>query len=218
MSGKLLLTPVDDGKYELAADFGDIPAGFVTDGASIPRIAWRLIGHPFESEYIEVFVEHDYDYATGRISRAAADDKMLQGLKAKGMGYLKRYTIYWAVRLFGSSHYAALILACFCIIGCAAPKARYIDLAGAYVSKTGTFAVGSVEIQTAPENTESAMISYSDSVSWFRDIKEHRVAVFLTGTNSVLAAPAIVTNICSAFVSAAPYIVERDTKKEETAK
>ena len=30
---------------------------------------------------------------------------MLNGLKAKGMGYFKRYTIYWAVRLFGWTHW-----------------------------------------------------------------------------------------------------------------
>ncbi len=105
MADKLLLTPIGDGKYELAADFGDIPKGFQTDGASIPRFAWRVIGHPFESEYIEVFVEHDYDYQTGRIPRDVADQKMLDGLKAKGCGFFKRYTIYWAVRLFGGGHY-----------------------------------------------------------------------------------------------------------------
>lgn len=105
MGALLKLIPIGDGKYELAEDWNGIPAGFATDGASIPRFLWRVMGHPFESDYIEVFVEHDYDYATGRVSRAEADQKMLDGLKAKGMGYLKRYTIYWAVRLFGGLHY-----------------------------------------------------------------------------------------------------------------
>lgn len=102
---RLILSPIGGGLYTIVEDFKDIPAGFATDGASIPRFLWRVMGHPFESDYIEVFVEHDYDYATGRISRAEADQKILDGLKAKGMGYCKRYTIYWAVRLFGGSHY-----------------------------------------------------------------------------------------------------------------
>lgn len=102
---KLVLSPLDDGRYIVCADYKDIPAGFVTDGASIPRFLWRVFGHPFESDYIEVYTEHDHDYAVGKIPRAEADQKMLDGLKAKGMGYLKRYTIYWAVHLFGGSHY-----------------------------------------------------------------------------------------------------------------
>jgi hypothetical protein len=101
----LTLTPIEDGRYKLVEPFKDIHAGFVTDGASIPRFAWRVIDHPFQSDYIEIYVEHDYDYKTGRISRVEADQKMLDGLKAKGMSYLKRYTIYWMVRIFGASHY-----------------------------------------------------------------------------------------------------------------
>lgn len=102
---KLILSPLDDGRYVVYKDYKDIPAGFITDGASIPRFLWRIIDHPFQSDYIEVYVKHDYDYSVGEISRAEADEKMLEGLKAKGMGYFKRYTIYWAVRLFGASHY-----------------------------------------------------------------------------------------------------------------
>lgn len=101
----LTLTPIGDGRYKLVEPFYDIPAGFVTDGASIPRFAWRVIDHPFQSDYIEIYVEHDYDYQTGRISRKEADEKMLDGLKSKGMGYFKRYTIYLAVRWFGSKYY-----------------------------------------------------------------------------------------------------------------
>lgn len=205
---RLLLTPISDGKYEVAEDFGDIPAGFQTDGASIPRFAWRVIGHPFESEYIEVFVEHDYDYQTGRISRAAADNKMLDGLEAKGCGWLKRYTIYWAVRLFGASHYVGIVLALFCLAGCSG-KAHHIDLAGAYANQAGTLAIGSIEIQSAPGEIESAMVSYEDSSAWFSDAKEHRIRILLTGTNSVLSSSAIVREICDAFVQTAPQLKDK---------
>lgn len=107
MGYKLILVPMNDGtgRYYLYDDYKDIPAGFITDGASIPRFFWRFIGHPFESEYICVYVEHDYDYAVGKIPRKYADKKLLDGLKAKGVGYFKRYAIYFAVRLFGASHY-----------------------------------------------------------------------------------------------------------------
>lgn len=213
MQDKLLLTPIEGGRYQLAQDYGDIPSGFITDGASIPRFAWRVIGHPFESAYIEVFVEHDYDYQTGRITRAAADEKMLDGLKAKGCPWLKRYTIYWAVRLFGSAHYVGILLALFALAGCGG-KAHHIDLAGAYANQAGTLAIGSIEIQSAPGEIESAMISYEDSASWFSDIKEHRIRILITGTNSVHSAPSIVSNICETFIATAPVLKE-SAKNEE---
>lgn len=105
MGDKLVISPLNDGRYVVYEDYKDIPVGFITDGASIPRFLWRVIDHPFQSDYIEVYVEHDHDYAVGKIQRKEADQKMLNGLKAKGMGYFKRYTIYWAVRLFGWMHW-----------------------------------------------------------------------------------------------------------------
>jgi hypothetical protein len=101
----LTLTPVGDGKYQVVEDYKDIPAGFVTDGASIPRFLWRLIDHPFQSDYIEVYVEHDHDYQTGRIPRKEADVKLRDGLARKGMGSIKRSLVYFGVRLCGSRYY-----------------------------------------------------------------------------------------------------------------
>ena len=55
--------------YELMSDFvyvrGNgkvifIPKGFVTDGASIPRLFWRLVGDPFAPDYICAAVVHDF--------------------------------------------------------------------------------------------------------------------------------------------------------------
>ena len=47
-----VLMPRDDGRYELVARYHEVPAGFVTDGASIPRLLWRVLGHPFEADTI----------------------------------------------------------------------------------------------------------------------------------------------------------------------
>lgn len=101
----LSLSPLKGDRYVLLDDWNGIPKGFVTDGASIPRAFWRVIDHPFRSDYIDIYTEHDYDYQTGRIPREEADEKMLEGLKERGMGIVKRYTIYRAVRIFGASHY-----------------------------------------------------------------------------------------------------------------
>lgn len=102
---RIILSPLSGGLYAVVEDYGVIPAGFATDGASIPRFLWRLLGHPFQSDYIEVFVLHDYRYQTGSLPRKEADKEMLDGLKRSGMGWLKRYTIYWGVRIGGDRHY-----------------------------------------------------------------------------------------------------------------
>lgn len=107
MKNEVILKALSGDLYMVVNGFDIVPAGFITDGASIPRFLWRLLGHPFQSDYIDVFIRHDYRYQTGEIPRADADQEMLDGLKAAGMGYFKRYTIYWGVRLFGSSHYAS---------------------------------------------------------------------------------------------------------------
>ena len=89
--------------------------------------------------------------------------------------------------------------------GCAT-KSRHLDIAGAYLNQAGTVAVGSIEVQSAPEGVESAMVSYEDSAAWFSDAKEHSIRILLTGTNSVTAADGIVSNICAAFTATAPHL------------
>lgn len=100
-----VLMPRADGRYELVARYRDVPAGFVTDGASIPRFLWRVLGHPFEAATIGPAVEHDYDYQTGRIPRKDADGKFYANLRASGVGVVKARLFYYGVRAFGARHY-----------------------------------------------------------------------------------------------------------------
>jgi len=37
-----------------------IPSGFVSDAASIPRLLWPLIGHPFYGQTLLAAIVHDY--------------------------------------------------------------------------------------------------------------------------------------------------------------
>ena len=99
-----------------------------------------------------------------------------------------------------------LVMAWF-LSGCGTSKARHLDISGAYVAKSGAFAIGSVESQSAPEGIESAMVSYEDSAAWFSDVKEHRIRILLTGTNSTASAEGIVSNICAAFTATAPVVL-----------
>ena len=93
------------------------------------------------------------------------------------------------------------------LAGCGSTKSRHLDISGAYVTQSGTVAIGSVEAQSAPEGIESAMVSYEDSAAWFSDVKEHRIRILLTGTNSTASADGIVSNICAAFTATAPVVL-----------
>ena len=51
----------------------DVKAGFVFDGASIPRALWRVCGHPLEAPRIAAALAHDWIYASKAVPRADAD-------------------------------------------------------------------------------------------------------------------------------------------------
>ena len=92
-----------------------VPAGFVTDLASIPRFAWILL--PPDGPWVKGAVIHDFLYATrgsGKwkkhppaISRAIpytrseADAILREALENRGVGWLRRQVIWLAVRLGG---------------------------------------------------------------------------------------------------------------------
>lgn len=80
-----------------------VPAGFETDFASIPRIFWNVL--PPIGPYAQAAVVHDYLYRTGRVNRQEADLTFLLLMKTDGVNFFIRNIMYWAVRLFGGSHY-----------------------------------------------------------------------------------------------------------------
>lgn len=81
-----------------------VPAGFVTDFASIPRVLWVLL--PPTGEYGRAAVIHDYLYRTpGKATRGQADSVFLEAMKAAGVGWFTRMTMYSAVRVGGGRSY-----------------------------------------------------------------------------------------------------------------
>lgn len=80
-----------------------VPKGFHSDGASIPSWAMGIIGHPF-GRYLESAIVHDYLYRDGaefNASRAEADSIFLELMKAQGISFPKRWSMYLAVRSGG---------------------------------------------------------------------------------------------------------------------
>lgn len=57
-----------------------VPAGFIFDGASIPRFFWRIIGHPFET-WVPAACIHDWLYYSGEHPRKLSDEIFREALR-----------------------------------------------------------------------------------------------------------------------------------------
>lgn len=109
----LIVSPLTDGKrWKLIEPFSyyvdkkdgiiiTVPAGFISDGASIPRIFWSIIGSPWTGKYISAAILHDYLYYMKTFSREKSDLIFLEAMKILGVSKLKRKIIYYAVRAGG---------------------------------------------------------------------------------------------------------------------
>jgi hypothetical protein len=79
----------------------DVPTGFVTDFASIPRVFWSAL-RP-DGEYAYPAVIHDYLYWRQQVSRDVADDIFKLAMEDFEINRPTILTIYSAVRTFGQS-------------------------------------------------------------------------------------------------------------------
>ena len=107
-------TDGDDELWQLVSDFYvevdglpfTVPKDFLTDGASIPRILWRVCGHPLSTKRLPIAVFHDWLYWQGRpFSRDQADEIYRDGLLALGFPKWKANLEYYALRWFGGAHF-----------------------------------------------------------------------------------------------------------------
>lgn len=114
----LQLEYLDGRTWKLLADFDfasetlermvRVPAGFVTDFASIPRPLWALL--PPTGRYGKAAVIHDDLYRSPHMVRPAvtrlqADRTLREGMEALGVTWLVRQVIYLGVRLGGRRSY-----------------------------------------------------------------------------------------------------------------
>lgn len=108
----LIVTPLNDGitwKLDEPFDYveGDlstgrkieVPLGFVTDFASIPRLFWDLL--PPWGKYGKAAVLHDYLYSTALFTRAHCDRIFLEAMGTLGVRWITRWTMYLGVRIGG---------------------------------------------------------------------------------------------------------------------
>ena len=92
-------------RYELIEDLihkgGVVAAGFITDGASVPRPFWSIFPH--DGGTLPAALIHDWDYLHTNGTRKGADKRFLANMKRCGLAWIHRHIIYRAVRLGGGT-------------------------------------------------------------------------------------------------------------------
>ena len=100
---------VDKNRYKLLDDYSRcvysrciiVKRGFVTDGASIPKWLWWLVGSPFTGNYTNAAIIHDALYASEAVNKSFADTMFLKIMEMDGVGWFRRNAMYLAVDMFG---------------------------------------------------------------------------------------------------------------------
>ena len=82
-----------------------VPAGFKSDGASVPRFFWRSVFPPGDSKALRAAIAHDFIYREHPLNwtRAEADDLFYDLLREDGVGWFSAQSAYWGVRIFGGA-------------------------------------------------------------------------------------------------------------------
>ena len=78
-----------------------VKKGFDFDGASIPKWLWSIYGSPLNGNYVVASLVHDGLYASQKVSKSVSDKIFLDIMKQSNVGYIKRTSMYLAVKMFG---------------------------------------------------------------------------------------------------------------------
>ena len=76
-----------------------VPAGTVTDLASIPAAVWLLI--PKTGKWDAPAVVHDVLYTSGEFVKEEADYVLYEAMSVMGVGAARKWAIYYGVHMFG---------------------------------------------------------------------------------------------------------------------
>jgi hypothetical protein len=78
-------------------------AGNSWDGATIPPACWSVIGHPLEADFRWASLWHDRlcEHTDTIEQRGFADAVFLELLRQSGVGFWRRWAMWFAVRVYG---------------------------------------------------------------------------------------------------------------------
>ena len=81
-----------------------VPAGFRSDGMSVPRWLWSIVSPRLDFITLVPSVIHDWLYATHIVARAVADGWYREALVRCGYGIVKAFVVWLAIKIFGYWH------------------------------------------------------------------------------------------------------------------
>ena len=109
--GTLKLKPMDDGVHmsvlerfsyaDLDGNSLEAAPGFQTDGASIPRALWTLIGSPFTGKYVKAAVVHDVGCVNHKYTWQTTHRMFYEAMIDSGVSEDYAKVLYFGVRLGG---------------------------------------------------------------------------------------------------------------------
>lgn len=112
-SGKTVLERINSDTYMLRDELSfenskykvTIKPGLLTDGASIPKVFWSIIGCPLNGKYVGSALIHDGLYASHVLSKEESDLLFLDMMEDNKVALWRRKLMYWAVKFGGGSAY-----------------------------------------------------------------------------------------------------------------
>ena len=96
--GRFMLLIMKDIVYEGSQKIV-VPAGFMSDCCSIPRIFQIFISKV--GPYNGAGIVHDWGYCSQYLTRKEVDGLFLEIMEKSGVGFFTRYSMYLAMRLVG---------------------------------------------------------------------------------------------------------------------
>lgn len=106
----LVLKDVGDGRqFEVVGNYRyvdsrgvewKVPGGVKVNGASIPRYLWSIVGGPWEGNYRNASVIHDYFYDQHEYASDEIHWVFYDAMRKSDVGIVKAKLMYWAVLRF----------------------------------------------------------------------------------------------------------------------
>lgn len=86
-----------------------VPAGFESDGCSIPRFLWSTISPAIDPRTLRAGVCHDWIYRRHPAgwTRSMADSMFYDFCRADGLNWWAAQKAYWGLRMFGGAAWEA---------------------------------------------------------------------------------------------------------------
>lgn len=85
-----------------------VPKEFISNGLSIPRLFWSIVGSPWCGKYVKSAILHDYLYdktCVYNFTRKESDKIFYKSLITDGVSKKKSLLLYYIVRLFGKKYF-----------------------------------------------------------------------------------------------------------------